>query len=102
MTGIAAVHALAAIPGSEADRALADVLRSGPGPLPAHAAWASADRAPAAELLEPLVDVLIAGRLGGMHAQAALANWARTEPWQVAAALRLGSSGRTARMADVP
>ena len=59
--------------GVEADRALADVLRSGPGPLPAHAAWASAGRAPAAELLEPLVDVLIAGRLGGMHAQAALA-----------------------------
>ena len=43
-----------------------------------------------AELLDPLVDVLIAGRLGGMHAQAALAKWARTEPWLVAAALRLG------------
>ncbi len=90
VTGIAAVHALAAIPGSRADRALADVLRSGPGPLPAHAAWASAGRAPAADLLEPLVDVLIAGRLGGMHAQATLAQWARTEPWLVAAALRRG------------
>ncbi len=90
VTGIAAVHALAAIPGSRADRALADVLRSGPGPLPAHAAWASAGRAPAAELFDPLVDVLIAGGLGGMHAQTALAQWARTEPRLVAAALRLG------------
>ena len=42
VTGIAAVHALAAIPGSQADRALADVLRSGPvhcprmRPGPAH------------------------------------------------------------------
>lgn len=90
VTGIAAVHALAAIPGSPADRALADVLRSGPGPLPAHAAWASAGRARAAELLEPMVDVLLAGGLGGMHAQAALAQWARTEPWLVAAALRRG------------
>lgn len=90
VTGIAAVHALAAIPGSQADRALADVLRSGPGPLPAHAAWASAGRVPAAELLEPLVDVLLAGRLGGIHAQAALAHWARTEPWLVGAALRRG------------
>jgi len=90
VTGIAAVHALAAIPGSRADHALADVLRSGPGPLPAHGAWASAGRPPAAELLEPLVDVLIAGRLGGMHAQAALAQWAHTEPWLVAGALRRG------------
>ncbi len=89
VTGIAAVHALAAIPGFRADRALADVLRARPGPLPAHAAWASAGRAPAAELLEPLVDALIAGRLGGMHAQATLAQWARTEPWMVVAALRL-------------
>ena len=88
VTGIAAVHALAAIPGAEADRALADVLRSGPGPLPAHAAWASAGRAPAGELLEPLVDVLIAGHLAGMHAQAVLARWARLEPSLIAATLR--------------
>ncbi len=90
VTGIAAVHALAAIPGCRADRALADVLRSGPGPLPAHAAWASAGRAPAVELLEPLVDVLIAGRLGGMHAQAALAQWALSEPRLIASALHRG------------
>ena len=90
VTGIAAVHALAAIPGSLADRALADVLRSGSGPLPAHAAWASARRSQAVDLLDPLVDVLISGGLGGMHAQAALAQWALTEPWLVAAALRRG------------
>ena len=88
VTGIAAVHALAALPGAEADRALADVLRSGPGPLPTHAAWASAGRAPARELLEPLVDVLIAGHLAGMHAQGVLAQWARLEPSLIAAALR--------------
>ncbi|MEO5940343.1 MAG: sucrose synthase (sucrose-UDP glucosyltransferase), partial [Candidatus Limnocylindrales bacterium] len=90
VTGIAAVHAIAAIAGRRADHALADALQSGPGPLPAHAAWASAGRAPAAELLEPLVGLLIAGGLAGMHAQAALAQWARTEPWLVAAALRSG------------
>ena len=88
VTGIAAVHALAAIPGAEADRALADVLRSGPGPLPTHAAWASAGRAPARELLEPLVDVLIAGHLAGMHAQGVLAQWARLEPSRSPQALR--------------
>jgi glycosyltransferase involved in cell wall biosynthesis len=100
VTGIAAVHALAAIPGSRADHALADMLRSGPGPLPAHAAWASTGRVPAAELLEPMVDVLIAGRLGSMHAQAALAQWSRADPWLVATALRRGlvrTNGRDGR-----
>lgn len=90
VTGIAAVHALAAIAGDQADRALADVLGSGPGPLPAHAAWASAGRPPTPELLEPLVDVLISGGLGGMHAQSTLAHWALDDPWMVLVALRRG------------
>ena len=90
LIGIAAVHALAAIPGDGTARALADVLRSGPGPMPAHAAWASARRSPSAELVDPMVDVLVSGGLGGMHAQTALERWAVTEPWLVAAALRRG------------
>ena len=90
VTAIAAVHALAAFPGRHSGRALADVMGSGAGPLPAHAAWASAGRAPAAELLEPLVDLVVGGHLAGLHAQTALAQWARTEPWLIAAALRRG------------
>ena len=90
VTSIAAVHALAAVPGTQADHALLDVLRQDRGPLPAHAAWASAGRAPASDLTAALVDLLIAGRLAGMHAQSVLARWARTEPSMVAAALRRG------------
>ncbi|HEY6057380.1 MAG TPA: glycosyltransferase, partial [Candidatus Limnocylindrales bacterium] len=44
----------------------------------------------AAELLEPMVDVLIGGGLASMHAQAALAQWSRADPWLVARALRRG------------
>ena len=89
VTGIAAVHALAVIPGPAADRALADVLRSDRrGALPAHAAWAISRRARADELLEPLVDCLIDGHLAGMHAQVVLVEWARFEPSVIAGALR--------------
>ncbi len=90
VTGIAAVHALGAIPGKQADHALLDVLRLGHGPLPAHAAWVSAGRAPAPDLVEALVELLVAGRLAGMHAQSVLARWARSEPALVVAALRRG------------
>ncbi len=95
VTGIGAVHVLAAVPGGRADRAIAELLRRGPGPVPAHAAWASAGRAPAAELLEPLVDLLITGGLAGMHAQAVLAEWARRAPRMVAATLRMGLARTT-------
>ena len=44
-----------------------------PVPCPRMRRGQAQGRAPAGELLEPLVDVLIAGRLAGMHAQAVLA-----------------------------
>ncbi len=90
VTGLAAVHALAAIPGITTDAALKDVLMSGRDGFAAHAAWAIDRRPPALELLDPLVDLLKAGGLAGMHAQQTLARWARLQPWLVTGSLRRG------------
>ena len=95
VTAVAAVHALAELPGRAAARALADLLRAGPSALATHAAWSSVRRWPTAELLEPLVDTLGGGGLAGMHAQATLARWALLEPWLVAAAIRSGLARET-------
>jgi glycosyltransferase involved in cell wall biosynthesis len=88
VTGIAAVHALAAVPGAHADRALAKILESGPGWITTHAAWATARRAPDKGLVEPLLSILGNGGLQGMHAQATLGRWARVAPGLVTTALR--------------
>ena len=88
LVAIAAVHALARVPGTDADRALVEILEVGRGSLPEHAAWMAAQRPPSGSLLGAMVRILGAGGLAGMHAQATLARWAASDPWLIAAALR--------------
>ncbi len=87
VVAIAATHAIAAIPGSEADRLLVDLLQRHDYLAP-HVAWRAATRRTAGVLLDPLVRLTAQGDLGGMLAQQSLALWARSEPWLVAAAVR--------------
>ncbi len=93
VVSIATVHALGSIQGSDADAVLADVLRAETGALRTHAAWAATRRPLANELIEPLVAVLTAGGLAGMHAQAALARWSADRPSGIARALRARLAG---------
>ena len=88
LLSIAAVHALAAIPGADADSALIAALESPNLALPAHVAWVASSRSVSGPLLESIVRLQSRGGLAGMHAQAALAGWAARDPWLVAAAVR--------------
>jgi glycosyltransferase involved in cell wall biosynthesis len=88
LTAIAAIHALSRIPGDAVDAILSQTLDEAPADLIAHVAWAGSARRVSAPLLDRFVDLVIGGRLAGMHAQAALERWARTDPLIVAAALR--------------
>ncbi|MCJ7709439.1 MAG: glycosyltransferase family 4 protein, partial [Chloroflexi bacterium] len=95
-TAIASVHALARIPGDGVDDILAEILDESPRDLVAHVAWAGAARTFAPSLLDRFVALVVAGGLPGMHAQAALEAWSRTDPWLVAAAIREGIARTTA------
>jgi len=88
VVAIAAVHALAGIPGVAADRALLELLVFGRGSLPEHVAWAAARRAPSRALVQPLIEAVAHGGLAGMHAQAALGGWSATETSLVVVAIR--------------
>lgn len=77
-TAIAATHALAQLEGPASDELLRELLLSD-GWLAAHAAWALADHAPAAQLVDPLLGLVEAGRLAGMLGQQTLLRWARVE-----------------------
>jgi len=103
-TAIAAVHALARLPGAAIDDALAGILAGG-GWLAPHAAWSLADRAPAPQLIDPLVALLEDGRLGGMLAQQTLARWAAVAPRAIWTALerhlwRAGDAGARGRLVE--
>ncbi len=93
LLAVAAVHALARVPGAAAERALIEALELGHGSLSEHVAWQAALRQPSGSMLDAMIGILIGGRLAGMHAQSALARWATNDPWLVAASLRaaLGS-----------
>lgn len=100
LVAIAAVHALARIPGADADRVLVEAMEFGNGSLREHVAWVAALRSPSGSMLESMIGILANGGLAGMHAQATLARWATSDPRLVAAALRaallldLGAPGR--------
>ena len=81
-TAIAAVHALARLPGRAQDDQLAELLGTG-GWLAPHAAWSLADRGPTGSLVRPLIALLEEGRLGGMLAQRTLVRWADCQPGMV-------------------
>ncbi len=90
VTAIASVHAIARIPGAAAEAVLATILDEGSTDLVAHVAWASHQRRPTSSLIHRSVDLVIGGGLAGMHAQAALETWARTDPRLVASAIITG------------
>jgi glycosyltransferase involved in cell wall biosynthesis len=85
--GIAATHAVAAIPGPEADHLLAGFLARRDHLAP-HVAWRAGTRRASGVLLEPLTRLTAQGGLAGMLAQHSLERWARQDPWLIAAAVR--------------
>ena len=103
-TAIAAIHALARLPGAAIDDALAGILAGGGWRAP-HVAWSLADRAPAQQLIDPLVALLEDGRLGGMLAQQTLARWAAIAPRAIWTALeqhlwQAGPAGARGRLIE--
>jgi glycosyltransferase involved in cell wall biosynthesis len=98
LLGLAAIHALAGLPGLRAGELLAELLLSDRAAVAQHAAWASRRRPGAAGLLEPMVAVLVGGGLAGLHAQANLVRWASYRPAAVVDALvaRLASEAEPA------
>ncbi|MEX1296162.1 MAG: glycosyltransferase [Candidatus Limnocylindrales bacterium] len=87
LTALAAVHALARVPGPRAALELADLLAAGDPGYEEHVLWALAGR-PATEMLAwPVARAVGRGGIAGMHAQEVLATWATTNPRLVLAAL---------------
>ena len=80
LTALAAVHALARVPGPGATLVMADLLATGDAGIEDHALWALTGR-PATELLAwPVARAIGHGGLAGMHAQETLARWAAAKP----------------------
>lgn len=98
VTGLAAVHALALLPGTAVDKELADLLFDGAPGFEEHGAWAASHRSPTPWLIDTLSGTLTRGGIAGMHAQSALAHWAAAGGDVVLAALerRLASAGTEA------
>jgi len=85
-TAIAAAQALAHLPGHPYDLRLEELLAADVLLAP-HVAWSLADRRPAQSLVLPLVDLVEAGRVGGMLAQRTLLRWAVAMPEPIRRAL---------------
>ena len=86
VTALGAVHALAALPGSDATT-LVPMLATGTAFQAQHAAWALGDTTPVPAAVIPLVDLLTAGGFTGMLAQRTLERWSRAAPSLVLDAL---------------
>ncbi len=97
-TAIAAATALAHLPVETHDPWLKELLGSDVLLAP-HVAWSLADRRPAEALVDPLVDLVEAGRIGGMLAQRTLVRWAVEMPEPIAQVLiaRLRGAGSPGR-----
>ncbi len=87
VTGLAAVHALARVPGPEAQTELARLLLASSPGFAEHAAWSLSHRPASSWLAAPLAASVARGGVLGMHAQQALARWAERDPDVVVAAL---------------
>ncbi len=79
VTAVAAIHALGQVPGRRVESELSGSLCTAVNGLDAHAAWALGGRPASLALIEPLTDAVGRGGLAGMHAQQALARWARAD-----------------------
>ncbi|MFI7495999.1 glycosyltransferase [Kocuria sp. M4R2S49] len=87
VAAIAAVHALAAVPGPRADTLLTALLRDDEPWLREHTAWALADRAPLPGAVASLTVLVAAGGFPGMLAQRTLQAWAPAAASTVGGAL---------------
>ncbi|EYT52787.1 glycosyltransferase [Kocuria sp. UCD-OTCP] len=92
VAAIAAVHALASVPGSRADTLLTALLDDEPW-LREHTAGALADRAPLPRAVAPLADLVTGGGFPGMLAQRTLQAWAPAAPDTVGTALEHALAG---------
>jgi len=83
LAAIAAVHALAAVPGGASGQRLAALVRDGTPFLQEHAAW-SLGSGPLVEAALPgLVDLVVAGGFAGTLAQATVESFAAQDPGPV-------------------
>jgi len=89
LTAMAAVHALARVPGATADDELAELALNGAPGLEEHALWALGERPFSLLLLRPVARAVARGGLAGTHAQRALARWAVTDAHAVLVALEM-------------
>ena len=87
VTALAAVHALARVPGPRAAIALADLVADGQPGFDEHALWALSGRETTHLLAWPVARAIGRGGLSGMLAQRTLATWAATDPHLVLSAL---------------
>ncbi len=87
VTALAAVHALARVPGPDAEFALADLMSHGDPGFEEHALWALSRRPSTPVLASPVARAVGRGGLAGMHAQQVLASWANSDPVLVLSAL---------------
>jgi glycosyltransferase involved in cell wall biosynthesis len=87
LDAIAAVHALATTPGTEAGERLSALLYQEGSFLREHAAWALGSRPPVATALPGLVDLVLDGGFAGTLAQATLESFAAQDPGLVRDAL---------------
>ncbi|PWF85592.1 glycosyltransferase [Kocuria rosea] len=92
VAAIAAVHALASVPGPHADDLLTALLDDEPW-LREHTAGALADRAPLPRAVAPLADLVTGGGFPGMLAQRTLQAWAPAAPDTVGTALEHALAG---------
>ena len=87
VTGLAAVHALARVPGPAAWLMLADLVVDGDPGFQEHALWALSGQPMTPVLVAPVARAVAHGGLAGMHAQQALASWATSAPHLVLSSL---------------
>ncbi len=95
VAAIAAVHALASVPGPRADTLLTALLDDEPW-LREHTAWALADRTPLPRAVASLADLVSGGGFPGMLAQRSLQAWAPAAPEEVGTALEHALAGAVA------
>ena len=87
VTAIAAIHALAGVPGTAAEEALLELVLEGPPGYEDHALWVARQRTPSTRLARAAARAVSLGAMPGMHAQRTLTSWSRTAPDLVLEAL---------------
>jgi glycosyltransferase involved in cell wall biosynthesis len=89
VVALAAVHAIACVPGHEADEALLELALEGAPGYEDHALWAARRRPPSLRLARAAARAIALGSMPGMHAQRTLVAWAAESPALVLGALEM-------------